>query len=64
MKIDKPACDWVAMAFKNRSLGFYWLCRSCGARGKGKITPACPCTQIIIGNDPQDREPETRHERN
>jgi ribosomal protein L37AE/L43A len=55
MIIAKPSCSWIAMKFKDKRKGSFWLCRSCGLRGKGKAAPTCPCAPIAVAAMPQLR---------
>lgn len=49
MVIEKPYCDWISVAMRDKRKGFIWLCRECRARGKGRKVPKCPCVKIEIG---------------
>lgn len=46
MIIAPPHCDWNAMPFKDKRKGFFWLCKSCGTKAKGKTQPLCACKPI------------------
>lgn len=48
MIIDAPCCDWIAMPFKDKRKGYFWLCQSCGAKAKGKQQPLCGCRSIEV----------------
>ena len=48
LQILRPYCDWISVAFKDKRKGAVWMCKECGAMGKGKNVPPCPCKPIAI----------------
>jgi hypothetical protein len=46
--IEAPQCNWIGMPFSDKRKGYFWLCSVCKFRGRGKISPPCPCEPITI----------------
>lgn len=56
MEIQQPYCDWISVPFKDKRKGKMWMCRECGASGKSREVPKCPCVPIHV----QQQERETQ----